>query len=883
MRRFFAPEVVQTSNLDCGPASLKSLLEGFGISVDYGRLREECQTSLDGTSIDTMEFVAQQMGLDAEQIMLPVDHVGLSQADATPSIVVVKLPSGLTHFLVLWRRHGGLLQLMDPAKGRRWVSAARFAGEIFEHAIEVSATDWRDFALSDEFQNVLRARLGALGICGRIEKTFREDAARTTGWQALGALDAGIRVTDSLMRSGSIRRGREALRFIQQFVKSPDLIPSRYWKVRETTPDGDIDRVIMRGAVLVRAKGKRAGASPQAAPAGIEAALKKKTVSPGRALVRLLWQSGPTSLSVVLFALIAAAAGTVIEALLFRTLFDVSGELALAGQRMVAIGAILLFGTAMLLVEMPVFLNVARAGRQLENRLRVAFLAKIPRLADRYFRSRLTSDMAERSHATHRLRHLPDLLRQLLRSIFELLTTAAGIIWLDPSAAPLVAIAVGAALIPAFATQPLLAERDLRVRSHAAGLTRFYLDAMLGLIAIRAHGAELSVRRQHESLLQHWADAALRLQKAVVCTEGLQLAAMFGLVAMLLLTRPPSGTDIGRVLLLVYWALNLPSLGQDVAALTRQYPYYRNLTLRLLEPLGAPEEENGADGGEQIAAFASAPSIEFQGVGAEASGHRILGEVNVAIETGSHVAVIGPSGAGKSSFIGILLGWLKPSAGRVLVNGEPLNVLSLRQSAAWADPAVQLWNRSLLSNLTYGHEAGTGEMGRAIDTALLRQVLENLPDGLQTKLGEGGALVSGGEGQRVRLGRALLRQDAQLVLLDEPFRGLDREKRSELLYRARQFWHGRTMICITHDIAETQDFDRVLVMERGTIVEDGKPEELAAQPTSRYAELLVAEMQTRMGLWGANVWRRIRIHGGQAMEAVSASEKERDVRESEVA
>src|SRR5581483_10942780 len=134
------------------------------------------------------------------------------------------------------------------------------------------------------------------------------------------------------------------------------------------------------------------------------------------------------------------------------------------------------------LIEVPVFANVARAGRQLENRLRVAFLTKIPRLADRYFQSRLTSDMAERSHATHRLRHLPDVFRQLLRGIFELLATAAGIVWLDASAAPFVLVAVAAALVPAFSTQPLLAERDLRVRSHAAGLTRFYLDAMLGLV-----------------------------------------------------------------------------------------------------------------------------------------------------------------------------------------------------------------------------------------------------------------------------------------------------------------------------------------------------------------------------------------------------------------
>src|SRR5262245_19966121 len=109
-RRLLVPEVVQTSAMDCGPASLRCLLEGFGVSVSYGRLREACQTDVDGTSIDMMEEVAVQLGLDAEQIMLPVDHLLLQETKALPAIVIVTLPNGLTHFVVAWRRHGGFLQ-----------------------------------------------------------------------------------------------------------------------------------------------------------------------------------------------------------------------------------------------------------------------------------------------------------------------------------------------------------------------------------------------------------------------------------------------------------------------------------------------------------------------------------------------------------------------------------------------------------------------------------------------------------------------------------------------------------------------------------------------------------------------------------------------------
>jgi ATP-binding cassette subfamily B protein len=276
------------------------------------------------------------------------------------------------------------------------------------------------------------------------------------------------------------------------------------------------------------------------------------------------------------------------------------------------------------------------------------------------------------------------------------------------------------------------------------------------------------------------------------------------------------------------------------------------------------------------------PTIEFQNVSAEASGHTILEGLTLTIEPGSHVAIVGPSGAGKSSFVGMLLGWLKPSAGGVRVNGETLEPESLRRSIAWLDPAVQLWNRTLLSNLTYGNANDFSEVATAVETATLRPVLETLPEGLQTKLGEGGALVSGGEGQRVRFGRAMLRKDARLAILDEPFRGLDRERRRELLTRAREIWREATMLCVTHDIAETIAFDRVLVIENGRVVEDGAPQQLSALPGSRYSQLLQAEEDARNGLWSGKLWRRVRIQSGRIVESLSRVPEERR-RDTEVA
>ena len=118
--RMFAPEVVQTSAMDCGPAALACLLEGFGIPASYAPMQEACQTDLDGTSINTLEQIAGSLGLDVEQIMLPIDHVlrRRRQRAAGAGCRAARRPP---HFLVAWRRHGPLVQIMDPAKGRRWL------------------------------------------------------------------------------------------------------------------------------------------------------------------------------------------------------------------------------------------------------------------------------------------------------------------------------------------------------------------------------------------------------------------------------------------------------------------------------------------------------------------------------------------------------------------------------------------------------------------------------------------------------------------------------------------------------------------------------------------------------------------------------------------
>jgi ABC-type bacteriocin/lantibiotic exporter with double-glycine peptidase domain len=892
--RYFVPEVVQTSMMDCGPAALQSLVRGFGMSVNYGRLREACQTSVDGTSITTMDEIANLLGLETEETMLPADHLLLPEARALPAIAVVKTPNGNHHFIVIWSVAGPWVQVMDPAEGRHWIRRSALFDRLYLHYERVPAAAWRRWVAEREFLDTLDARLAALAIPRPDRERLCARALASPGWQPISALDAATRMTASLVENGAVTPGPVCLALIERQLEcGPDgtypLIPREYESAWISRPlEGDTEEMLrVRGVVLVRARGRRAAAAEPAdapeMPAELAAALTDDSVRPWRTLLRMLVADGIATPVVLGAVLVVSAVLIMLNAILLRGVLEVGQQLGLPSQRAAAMGALIGFLALGLLVELPLVAGALRLGRTLDLRLRMAFLTKIPQLDDRYFRSRLLSDMAERGHALHQIRNLPLLGVRLLAASAQLLLTVAGIAWLEPEHAWLALIAAGVCIGVPLACQPVMAERDLRVRSHAGALGRFYLDALLGLFPIRVHGARSAMQHQQEALLAQWARAGHRYYTASTVVEGVLATCGLGMAVLLVWSvssHPPAG-----LLLLIYWALSLPALGQEIAIVTRQYPVLRNVVLRLLEPLGAPEpaaltlstsapppsaSDEGDRGGE-----VRGVAIRMAGVSVEAAGNSILEAVDLDVAPGEHVAIVGPSGAGKSSLVGLLLGWYRPARGSVEIDARPLIgdwLDRLRRDTAWVDPAVMLWNRSFLDNLRYGADQdGEALLPQILAKAQLREVLDRLPDGLATELGEGGAMVSGGEGQRTRVGRALTRKRARLVILDEPFRGLDLPTRRALLAMARAWWRDATVLWVTHDIAETEQFRRVLVIEGGRIIEDGDPAELGRRPASRYAELVREDREMHEREWSGTKWRRIWIEHGRIREEGAGS------------
>jgi ABC-type bacteriocin/lantibiotic exporter with double-glycine peptidase domain len=861
--------------MDCGPAALAAVLAGFRRPASYRELRELCQTQVDGTSIDTLEIVARERGVDAEQVMVPVDFLLDPAAGALPCVLVTTAAAGTTHFVVVWRRTGSWVQLMDPEVGRRWVRSEDLLRDAYRHTAVVPMDAWREWAGSEEYQRVLGGRLGRLVGRDAGMRLLAESAADLT-WRSLACLEAATRMVGALQKAGGIHSGQESATLIELLCRrdragESDAVPEAYWSVRPGSEEGTL---ALTGAVLVRFRGLAGDCVDRSAGGGEPVRNRGEPWDrPWRTMWDLLRSGGDRPIGLFALMVFAAGGGVVLEGLLFLGLVEVWARLGTAGQRWGAAGVLIVFLVLLLLVECGVGASMWRFGRWVELRFRALLLATIPRIPDRYFQSRPVSDMAHRLHLLYQIRPMLFFGGRLAIQVVQLGFTCVALLWISPRTWPVVLLSPVVILLLPWLLLPVMEERDLRVRTHAGGLTRFYLDALLGLRVVRAHAAEESLRREHDGMLVEWMRASYARDRIYTTFTAVQGTVSFLMGCGVIWLHVHTGGAAGITLLVGYWAISLNAIAGEVGNVVHRIPAMRNTVLRALDFAASGESASAVTAPEPQGAASPGIAVRMRGVSVVLSGHTVLEDVQLDIEPGEHVAIVGQSGAGKSSLLGLLLGWHHPASGRVEVDGEVLDaarLTCLRRETAWGDPAVHIWNRSLAANLIFGNGSHAPEgIGAAVEAAELREVLDRLPGGLQQMLGEGGGLLSGGEGQRVRIARALLRARTRLVILDESLRGLDSCHRVRLLSALRQRWRRQTLVCVTHDMEATRDFDKVVVVEAGRIVEVGAPGDLLRDPESRYRAAVMLERQAHGDLWKNEAWRVLRLSGG-ALEEVCA-------------
>lgn len=221
-------------------------------------------------------------------------------------------------------------------------------------------------------------------------------------------------------------------------------------------------------------------------------------------------------------------------------------------------------------------------------------------------------------------------------------------------------------------------------------------------------------------------------------------------------------------------------------------------------------------------------------------------EVSFNIQTGEFIAIVGPSGSGKSTLVRLLAGMLQPEHGQIALNGEPIgsfSVESWRKLINWVPQKPHLFMGTLRENLALARpEAADRDILEACQWAGLTGLLDKLPDGLNTNVGEQGTRLSGGEAQRVSLARAFLK-GGELLVMDEPTANLDLELEADLVKSIRDLSRDKTVIAIAHRLETVRNADRIFVMEKGRLVQVGDHQTLL-DTSGIYQRLILAGERT---------------------------------------
>jgi subfamily B ATP-binding cassette protein MsbA len=241
----------------------------------------------------------------------------------------------------------------------------------------------------------------------------------------------------------------------------------------------------------------------------------------------------------------------------------------------------------------------------------------------------------------------------------------------------------------------------------------------------------------------------------------------------------------------------------------------------------------------RLESFRSA--IEFQDVSFRyIDGDLVLADISMTINKGEVVAIVGPSGAGKSTLVDLVPRFYDPTSGTIAIDGHDLRTIelkSLRENIGIVTQETILFNDTVRNNIAYGLEACPQEaIISAAKAANAHNFIVDMPSGYDTVIGERGVKISGGERQRLSLARAILK-NPPILILDEATSALDTESEILVQEAIEHLMSGRTSIVIAHRLSTVQHADRIVVLEAGRIVEEGKHAELLARPLGLYKKL----------------------------------------------
>lgn len=217
-----------------------------------------------------------------------------------------------------------------------------------------------------------------------------------------------------------------------------------------------------------------------------------------------------------------------------------------------------------------------------------------------------------------------------------------------------------------------------------------------------------------------------------------------------------------------------------------------------------------------------------------------LNSISFSVEAGEHVALVGSSGAGKSTIFDLLMKFIQPQTGEIFINGQPLSTTDStdwRTAISYVPQFPHLFHGTLLDNICLGNAANPEMVEKALALAGLENLVRRLPVGCDTRIGKGGIGLSGGEVRRVAIARAFFR-DTPLLLMDEAMTSLDPLSEKLIQDSIRELQKNRTVLVIAHRPSTSQSADRILVLDKGSLIECGTPKSLVTNKAGFYHRLI---------------------------------------------
>ena len=488
--------------------------------------------------------------------------------------------------------------------------------------------------------------------------------------------------------------------------------------------------------------------------------------------------------------------------------------------------AALMFGATVLgfVLNILASYQYVRASAAMLFDMRLALYRHLQTLSPRFYAkwrlgdlvSRLNNDISEVQRVS------ADSLLSVLSNVVFLVGSVALMLWLNWRLFVLSIALVPLSLYSFRHYQQKLTGFTRQLRERAADVGSLFVETLLGMRTVVASNAGEYEAGRFRLRNAAFVDTLLRLQVTSFLTGAMPGTILTASTALVFLYGGKMVIDgrmtIGTLVAFMAYHMRLLSPVQNMMGLAANLAAARVSLSRIFEILDTPAEV--VERPAAISLPAIRQKIAFEDVVLRHDRETVLNGVSFEIPAGTFCAVLGPSGVGKSTVADLLVRFLDPDAGRILIDGMDLRELrlnDLRREVVLVEQTPHLFNASIAENISYAlPEASRTDIEAAGNAAGLEELIRRLPEGYGTQTGERGLALSAGERQRVALARALLRKPSVLIL-DEPTSALDPDTEKIVAENLRQSLAGRTVVLITHRPALAAIADQVVNLREGKV------------------------------------------------------------------